>query len=107
MPLESVTAMIVCSAVLSILTQAQITFISQLPLYHKIQGSLQGRFLLCAKCRTVLGVSYIDDGFALDSLNARPLDEFDNLQSSVNISPKTLDKTAKINDGVHCGLKCW
>lgn len=75
---------------------SQITFISKTPLSHEIQGSEQAMFLLCAKCQTVVGVGYIDENVSVGSLNARLLDEFDNLQGSLTVSPKTLDKTEKV-----------
>jgi hypothetical protein len=76
--------------------QAQIAFISKTPLNHEKQGSEQARLLLCAKCETSVGVAYIDEGISVGSLNATLLDEFDNLQGSLTVSPKTLDKTEKV-----------
>jgi hypothetical protein len=75
---------------------SQITFIAKTPLKHEKQGSEQATFLLCAKCQTVVGVGYLNEGVSVGSLNARLLDEFDNLQKSVVVSPKTLDKTQKV-----------
>ena len=75
---------------------SQITFIAKTPLKHEKQGSEQATFLLCAKCQTVVGVGYLNEGLSVGSLNARLLDEFDNLQKSVVVSPKTLDKTQKV-----------
>lgn len=75
---------------------SQITFIAKTPLKQEKQGSEQATFLLCAKCQTVVGVGYLNEGVSVGSLNARLLDEFDNLQSSVVVSPKTLDKTQKV-----------
>ena len=75
---------------------SQITFIAKTPLKQEKQGSEQATFLLCAKCQTVVGVGYLNEGVSVGSLNARLLDEFDNLQKSVVVSPKTLDKTQKV-----------
>lgn len=75
---------------------SQITFIAKTPLKNQKQGSEQAIFLFCAKCQTTVGVAYIDDNVAVGSLNARLLDEFDNLQGSVVVSPQTLDKTEKV-----------
>jgi hypothetical protein len=76
--------------------QSQITFISKSSLSYEKQGSEQASFLLCGKCQSVVGVGYIDEGVSVGSVNARLLDEFDNLQGSVIVSPKTLDKTQKV-----------
>jgi hypothetical protein len=75
---------------------AQITFISKKPLSQEKQGSEQASFLLCVKCQTVVGVGYIDGYVSVGSLNAKLLDEFKNLQGSLTVSPKTLDKTEKV-----------
>lgn len=76
--------------------QSQITFISKSSLRHEKQGSEQARFLLCAICQTLVGVGYIDDSVSVGSVNARLLDEFDNLQGSLIVSPKTLNKSEKV-----------
>ena len=75
---------------------SQITFIAKTPLKHEKQGSEQASFMLCVKCQTVVGVAYLSQGISVGSVNARLLDEFDNMQDSLVVSPKTLSKTEKI-----------
>jgi len=75
---------------------SQITLIAKTPLKQEKQGSEQATFLLCAKCQNVVGVGYLNEGVSVGSLNVRLLDEFDHLQKSVVVSPKTLGKTQKV-----------
>jgi hypothetical protein len=76
--------------------QSQIAYISKAPLYHEKQGSEQATFLLCSNCQTVVGVCYINKKISVGSLNASLLDRFEDLQGSVNVSPKKLSNIKKL-----------
>ena len=69
---------------------------STAPLDYEKQGSEQAMFLLCSICQTLVGVCYITENISVGSLNATLLDKFENLQTSVNISPKKLSNMEKL-----------